>query len=197
LLSDLFPSGEYPQGEIQVYDENLVRVTGEEIRANDRMDSTFLNDYRQAAEAHRQVRQWATKNVIKPGKSLTEIAEGIEDGVRALIGHQGMVPGDSLKGGLGFPTGLCLNNVGAHYTPNLGQKELILKNDDVLKVDFGVHVNGRIVDSAFTIAFDPIYDSLLQSVKDATNTGIKVSISNCSINGETLIVVSMLVSMRE
>lgn len=44
---------------------------------------------------------------------------------------------------------------------------------DVMKVDFGVHVNGRIVDSAFTIAFDPTYDNLLAAVKDATNTGVK------------------------
>jgi methionyl aminopeptidase len=52
----------------------------------------------------------------------------------------------------------------------------VLKSDDVLTVDFGVQVNGRIVDSAFTMAFDPVYDNLLQSVKDATNTGVKVFI---------------------
>lgn len=44
-----------------------------------------------------------------------------------------------------------------------------------MKVDFGVHVNGRIVDSAFTLNFEPTYDSLLAAVKDATNAGIKVS----------------------
>ena len=42
-----------------------------------------------------------------------------------------------------------------------------------MKVDFGVHINGRIVDSAFTMAFDPQYDNLLESVREATNTGIK------------------------
>jgi methionyl aminopeptidase len=42
-----------------------------------------------------------------------------------------------------------------------------------MKVDFGVHINGRIVDSAFTMAFDPMYDNLLESVREATNTGIK------------------------
>lgn len=43
-----------------------------------------------------------------------------------------------------------------------------------MKVDFGVQVNGRIVDSAFTMSFEPTYDELLKAVKDATNTGIKV-----------------------
>jgi len=30
------------------------------------------------------------------------------------------------------------------------------------------------MDCAFTMAFNPRYDNLLQAVKDATNTGIKV-----------------------
>jgi methionyl aminopeptidase len=51
----------------------------------------------------------------------------------------------------------------------------VLKYEDVMKVDFGVHVNGRILDSAFTVSFDPVYDPLLQAVKDATNTGIKAA----------------------
>ena len=137
------------------------------------MNNDFLNEYRQGAEVHRQVRQWAQKN-IKPGQSLTEIAEGIEDGVRALTGHQGLEEGDSIKGGMGFPTGLSINHCAAHYTPNAGNKT-ILQQDDVMKVDIGAHINGRIVDSAFTLVFNPMYDNLLAAVKDATNTGIRVS----------------------
>ncbi|KAH8601480.1 methionine aminopeptidase 2-like protein [Bisporella sp. PMI_857] len=171
LLSSLFPSEIYPPGQLLNYDENLVRVAGEELRSNDRMDTAFLNNYRQAAEVHRKVRQHV-QATVKPGKSLSAIAQEIENGVRALTGHQGLVPGDSLLAGMGFPTGLCLNNIAAHYTPNSGQKDIILKRDDVLKVDFGVHVNGRIVDSAFTMAWDPTFDNLLASVKDATNTGV-------------------------
>lgn len=34
---------------------------------------------------------------------------------------------------------------------------------------------GRIIDSAFTLTFDPVYDNLLAAVKDATNTGIKAA----------------------
>ena len=51
----------------------------------------------------------------------------------------------------------------------------MLKYEDVLKVDFGTQINGRIMDCAFTIAFDPKYDRLKEAVKDATNTGIKES----------------------
>jgi len=44
-----------------------------------------------------------------------------------------------------------------------------------MKVDIGVHVNGRICDSAFTMHFNPRYDNLIAAVKDATNTAIKHS----------------------
>jgi methionyl aminopeptidase len=138
------------------------------------MDDDFLKDYREAAEIHRQVRQYA-QTIAKPGISMSRLAQEIEDGVRALANHQGLEAGDSLKAGMGFPTGLCLNNIAAHWTPNPGGKEIILQHDDVLKVDFGVHVNGRIVDSAFTVAFNPVYDNLLTAVKAATNIGLKVS----------------------
>ena len=140
------------------------------------MNNDFLTDYRHGAEVHRQVRQWAQKN-IKPGQSLTEIAEGIEDSVRALTGHQGLEDGDNLIAGMGFPTGLSINHCAAHYTPNAGNK-MTLGEKDVMKVDFGVHVGGKIVDSAFTMAFDPQYDNLLAAVKAATNTGIKVGFTN-------------------
>lgn len=172
LLSNLFPSGEYPVGEeVEYRDENLYRTTNEEKRHLDRMNNDFLQEYRQGAEIHRQVRQWAQKN-IKPGQSLTEIAEGIEDGVRALTGHPGLEEGDNIKGGVAFPTGLNLDHIAAHYSPNAGNKT-ILSKDNVMKVDFGVHINGRIVDSAFTMSFDPMYDNLLEAVKQGTNTGIK------------------------
>ena len=152
------------------------RASAEESRYNSRIWSdNFLTEYRQAAEIHRQVRQYAQSELIKPGATLQSIAEGIEDGVRALSGHQGLETGDMLNAGMGFPTGLCLNNVAAHWTPNPGGKDVILDKSDVLKVDFGVHVNGRIVDSAFTTAFDHTYNNLLTAVKEATNTGVKVS----------------------
>ncbi|EDO18032.1 hypothetical protein Kpol_1045p16 [Vanderwaltozyma polyspora DSM 70294] len=76
--------------------------------------------------------------------------------------------------GIGFPTGLSLNSVAAHFTPNAGDKT-VLKYEDVMKVDIGVQVNGYIVDSAWTVAFDPQYDNLLTAVREATYTGIKES----------------------
>lgn len=104
-LSQLFPNNSYPKGEeVEYKDENRYRTTSEEKRHLDNLNSDFLSDYRQAAEAHRQVRQWAQRN-IKPGQTLLEIANGIEESARCLVGHDGLTEGDSLIAGMGFPTG--------------------------------------------------------------------------------------------
>ena len=187
-LSDLFPTGDYPEGELQSYtsaDLGTSRTKSTEIRYNSRRnweDEGFLQNYRKAAEVHRQARQWIQKTV-KPGQTTQSIVVEIEDSVRALLDNAGLNPGDSRKAGMGFPTGLCLNNQVAHYTPNPGQKEVVLQQQDVMNIDFGVHINGWIVDSAFTMAFDPTYDNLLAAVKDATNTGIKVRSSHNDVKG--------------
>lgn len=68
---------------------------------------------RRAAEVHRLVRQHARKH-IRPGMTMTEIVNNIEDGTRALVEENG------LESGIGFPTGLSLNDCAAHYTPNAG-----------------------------------------------------------------------------
>lgn len=144
---------------------NTWRTTSEEKRAEERPKEDDYNDVRRAAEVHRQVRAYARK-AIKPGMSMTEIAELIENGTRALVEENGF------ESGIGFPTGLSINHCAAHYTPNAGDK-IVLQYDDVLKVDFGVHVNGRIVDSAFTLNFNPKFDTLVEAAREATYAGIK------------------------
>ena len=95
----------------------------------------------------------------------SETLEGI---ARQLIAEKG------LEAGLAFPTGCSLNHCAAHYTPNNGDPT-VLKYDDVCKIDFGTHINGRIIDCAFTLTFDEKYDQLLKAVREATNTGIKAA----------------------
>ncbi|KIP11684.1 hypothetical protein PHLGIDRAFT_63205 [Phlebiopsis gigantea 11061_1 CR5-6] len=169
-LSKIFPDGNYPEGELEDYrDDNAWRTTSEEMRYNERMimqdpEQTY-NNIRKAAEVHRQVRQYARK-VIKPGMSMIDIADTIENGTRALVEENG------LESGVGFPTGLSRNHCAAHYSPNGGDTQ-ILQQGDVMKVDFGVHVKGRILDSAFTLTFDHTYDKLLEAVRAATNTGVR------------------------
>lgn len=175
---------------------NRYRTTSEEKRYADKLamedPETTYNDIRKAAEAHRIVRQHAQK-WIKPGMAMIDIANMIEDGTRALAEENGF------EAGVGFPTGLSLNHCAAHYTPNAGDKigacgrcatherdaananepllighSSVLQKEDVLKVDIGIQVNGRICDSAFTLNFEPTYDRLIEAVKAATETGVRV-----------------------
>lgn len=43
------------------------------------------------------------------------------------------------------------------------------------KIDFGTHVNGHLIDSAFTVAFDPQYENLLKASQESTNAGLKLA----------------------
>ncbi|XP_019879078.1 methionine aminopeptidase 2 isoform X1 [Aethina tumida] len=171
-IVELFPDQVFPEGEIMEYpgkDDRTAkdRFTSEEKRALDRMHNDIYNEVRLAAEAHRQTRKHIQK-WVKPGMTMIEICEELENTARKLIAENG------LKAGLAFPTGCSRNHCAAHYTPNAGDKT-VLEYDDVVKIDFGTHINGRIIDCAFTLTFNDKYDKLVEAVRDATNTGIRAA----------------------
>ncbi|XP_066992667.1 methionine aminopeptidase 2 [Anabrus simplex] len=181
-IADLFSDGVFPIGQIMEYpvvgDMRTAkdRFTSEEKRALDRLHNDIYNEVRLAAEAHRQTRQHIQR-WVKPGMTMIQICEELESVARKLIKE------DGLKAGLAFPTGCSRNHCAAHYTPNAGDPTVLLY-DDVTKIDFGTHINGRIIDCAFTLAFNPKYDKLIEAVRDATNTGIKhagIDVQLCDI----------------
>ncbi|XP_035229783.1 methionine aminopeptidase 2-like isoform X2 [Stegodyphus dumicola] len=182
----LYPDGNYPVGEEVEYVSGVDgrtakdRFSSEEKKAIEQMEQDIYKDIRQAAEAHRQTRQYIRK-FIKPGMTMIEICEELEKTARTLISENG------LQAGLAFPTGCSLNNCAAHYTPNAGDTT-VLQYDDVCKIDFGTHINGRIIDCAFTLTYNSKYDKLLEAVREATNTGIKeagIDVRLCDI-GEAI-----------
>ena len=88
-----------------------------------------------AGEIAKQVKEYA-KSIVKPNMPLLEVAEKIEDKIIKLGGKPA------------FPTNLSINEIAAHYTPSY--------NDDLvahglLKVDFGVQIEGWTADTAFSI----------------------------------------------
>jgi methionyl aminopeptidase len=100
--------------------ENSYRTTSEEKRhleqlaaQEDAESPENYNSIRRAAEVHRQVRRYV-REAVKPGMTMTQIAEMVEDATRALVEV------DGLQRGIGFPTGVSLNHCAAHYTPNAG-----------------------------------------------------------------------------
>ena len=160
----------FPEGERMEYTQewNLPRTTNAELREKER-NLLNIEDYRKAAQVHMRVRQWV-QQWFKPGMSDLFVCENIERKVREMCEVEGV---NTTKAGMAFPCGVSLNNCAAHYTPNPGDSLYFYKPDDVVKVDFGVHVNGHLIDSAFTMTWDPAMQPILDCAKDATNTGIK------------------------
>ncbi|KAF9814040.1 hypothetical protein SFRURICE_004387 [Spodoptera frugiperda] len=162
-IAELYPDGNFPEGEITEHgpaegiDERTAkeRFSSEEKRALDRLHQDIYQEIRHAAEAHRQTRKYM-RDWIKPGMTMIQICEELESTARRLIGE------DGLKAGLAFPTGCSRDTT-------------VLEYDDVVKIDFGTHINGRIIDCAFTLSFNPRYDPLVKGVQEATEAGIKAS----------------------
>mmetsp|Transcript_11394 Transcript_11394/g.16868 ORF Transcript_11394/g.16868 Transcript_11394/m.16868 type:complete len:355 (-) Transcript_11394:67-1131(-) len=165
----MFPNrNQYPIGEIQEYhqDFNMHRADSEELKEKNKDFEEAIRDARAAAVVHRDARRWLQENA-KPGANLKTLCEGLEERTRRLVKAKG------LKAGIGFPTGCSVNNCAAHFTPNPSDTKVFLKQDDVVSFDFGVHVNGRIIDSAWTQCFDDKFQPLLDAVQEATNTGLR------------------------
>jgi methionyl aminopeptidase len=77
-------------------------------------------------------------SLVKEGASLLEVAEKVEEKII------------SLGGSFAFPPQISLNDVAAHYCPTLDDKT-VFRDGDVVKLDFGVHINGFVADNALTI----------------------------------------------
>jgi methionyl aminopeptidase len=165
-IDQQYPKEDFPVGQMMEYgSQGAWRTNNEEKKELERLLQYDLKALRKAAEGHRQTRKYI-QSVIKPGMRLIDICDKIENMNRYLINA------DGLKCGIGFPTGCSINHVAAHYTPNPGDFKT-LEYNDVCKIDFGTHVNGLIIDTAFTVAFNPMFDDLLLAVQDATDTGVK------------------------
>ncbi len=99
------------------------------------------------------------KSDVKPGVPFLEIA----DFVRREVESRG--------GELAFPTGIGVNEVTAHYAPQDGD-ESVIGEDDLVKVDFGVHIDGYITDTSVTVTFNPDYNLLLEATQKALEAAI-------------------------
>ncbi len=126
----------------------------------------FIQELRKASEVHKMVR-FQLQNYIKPGMKIFDICNFVENSIVKNFNQ------NDFNQGIGFPLGYSINNCAAHDTASPTDTR-ILHFDDVVKIDFGTHVSGRIIDSAFTLAYNPKYKPLLDATKEATWTAIKM-----------------------
>jgi methionyl aminopeptidase len=121
----------------------------------------MLEDLKKASEITKKVKREAEK-LLKPGESIYNIAETIEQKIIDLGGFPS------------FPVNISINNIAAHYTPTINDN-IILKDGDVVKFDFGAQVNGYCIDTAFTVEInDNKYKDLIEASRNALENVKKI-----------------------
>ncbi|PVU71406.1 type II methionyl aminopeptidase [Candidatus Nanobsidianus stetteri] len=121
----------------------------------------MFEDLKKASEITKKVKREAEK-LLKPGESIYNIAETIEQKIIDLGGFPS------------FPVNISINNIAAHYTPTINDN-IILKDGDVVKFDFGAQVNGYCIDTAFTVEInDNKYKDLIEASRNALENVKKI-----------------------
>ncbi|MEW6748430.1 MAG: type II methionyl aminopeptidase [Candidatus Micrarchaeota archaeon] len=122
------------------------------------MDQQELENFREAGKIASRIRE-DSKRLIMVGEPLLDIAETIEQ----MIAEEGAKPA--------FPVNISINEIAAHYTPEFGS-ETVLKDDDLVKVDLGMQVDGALSDTAYTIDLGGKNEKLVQAAEEALEKAI-------------------------
>lgn len=128
----------------------------------------------QAGKISAEVKKYA-RSIIKKDMPLIEIANKID----AKIEELGAKPA--------FPVNLSINEIAAHYTPS--HDDLTLAHG-ILKVDVGIHVNGWIADTAFSLDLDDDEENkkLIKSAEEALANALQIAVKGVSLSeiGKTI-----------
>ena len=101
------------------------------------MEQEILDNYIKAGKIASQVLEYGC-SLVKKGVLVVEIAEKIDNKI------------EELKGVPAFPVNISINDIAAHWHPQLNDKTVI-NEEDYVKIDVGVHVDGYIGDTARTV----------------------------------------------
>ncbi|HYA56469.1 MAG TPA: type II methionyl aminopeptidase [Nitrososphaerales archaeon] len=120
--------------------------------------SLIPEQYRKSGSIVREVKP-LVEAAVKSGTSFIEVCDLVRKEVEARGGR------------LAFPTGIGVNEVTAHYAPQEGD-ESVFTGEDLVKVDFGVHVDGYVTDTSVTVTLNPEFDLLLEATRRALDSAI-------------------------
>ncbi|MCD6549289.1 type II methionyl aminopeptidase [Candidatus Micrarchaeota archaeon] len=121
-------------------------------------DAELIKNFKEAGRIAELIRKESLKLVI-PGQPVLDIAETLEQ----MIVENGGRPG--------FPVNVSINHIAAHYTPSSDETTTINDND-IVKIDFGVHINGCISDNAITIDLSDEHGDLVEASKLALDNAL-------------------------
>ena len=122
-------------------------------------DKEELEKFRLSGRILRETRE-EMRTYVKENMLVIDVCEKTEGLIRA-------------KGGKpAFPCNVSINEVAAHYTSPPNDTPRIPEGSTV-KVDLGVHVDGYVTDTAFTVSFNPEGRSMANTAEQALKTAIE------------------------
>jgi methionyl aminopeptidase len=124
------------------------------------MEKEILEKYEKAKSISDSVILFA-KNLVKENARILDLAERIEKKVFDFGGK------------LAFPVNISINENAAHYTPDINDPT-ILKENDLVKVDIGIHIDGYIWDRAFTVCIGKETHPLIEASEKALQEALKL-----------------------
>jgi methionyl aminopeptidase len=125
------------------------------------MEEEILEKYKKADEISTKVIEFS-KTFLKEGVKILDIAESIEKKIFEL----GAKPA--------FPLNIGINEIAAHFTPDVNDTT-VLKENDLVKIDVGVHVDGYIWDRAFTVQIGKENNLLIEASEKALKEALKLA----------------------
>ena len=121
-------------------------------------DKEELEKFRQSGKILRETRE-EMRSQVHENMPIIDVCEKVE----ATIRQKGGKPA--------FPCNVSINEVAAHYTSPPGDVSRIPEGSTV-KVDLGVHVDGYVTDTAFTVSFSSEGKSMAATAELALKTAI-------------------------
>jgi len=118
-----------------------------------------LEAYRRGGQIISKLRK-IVPTYVHEGGLVRELCERVEAEIVVLGGRPA------------FPCNVGINEVAAHYT-SPWDDATVLSRDSVVKVDFGVHIDGYINDTAVTVSLSPLYRSMIEIAEEALRAGIE------------------------
>ncbi len=119
----------------------------------------MANPYEKPFQISEEVLEYARK-LVRKERSLLVIAEEVEKKIAELGGKPA------------FPVNLSVNEVAAHFTPDV-DRDYELKEGDLVKVDVGIHVDGYICDRAFTVCVGKSTHPMIKACENALKKALK------------------------
>jgi methionyl aminopeptidase len=123
------------------------------------LPENVLECYKKAGKITAEIRELSFR-IVHEGMPILAVCEELEKAIKDRGGKPA------------FPVNIGINEVAAHYTSPFDDSSVIPPKS-IVKIDFGVHINGFIADSAITTSFNPEYYPMVSSAEQALKEAIE------------------------